>query len=90
MKKRYLAIALALLCKCSVWAQELKVISFEADPFDMTAQQANKKDGNGETCALVKVQILSDKVRFDGDIVGQPPAQSERVSCISGARMPTP
>lgn len=72
MKKRYLAIALALLCKCSVWAQELKVISFEADPFDMTAQQANKKDGNGETCALVKVQILSDKVRFDGDIVGQP------------------
>ena len=72
MKKRYITIALALLCKCSLWAQEVKVKSFEADPFDVTAQKANVKDGNGEMCALIKVQILNNKVKFEGDIIGQP------------------
>ena len=65
MKKRYITIALALLCKCSLWAQEVKVKSFEADPFDVTAQKANVKDGNGEMCALIKVQIFGNRIELD-------------------------
>lgn len=72
MKKRYIAIALALLCKCAIWAQEVKVKSFELDPTDLTAQHENVKDANGDICALIKVQILDGKVKFEGDIIGQP------------------
>lgn len=72
MKKRYITIALALLCKCALWAQEVKVKSFALDPTDLTAQHENVKDANGDICALIKVQILDGKVKFEGDIIGQP------------------
>lgn len=72
MKKKYLAIALALLCKCSLWAQDVRVKSFSLDPTDLTAQHENVKDANGEMCALIKVQIVDDKVTFGGDIIGEP------------------
>ena len=71
MEKRYIAIALALLCKCALWAQEVKVKSFELGDNDLTAQHENVKDANGDMCALIKVQILDDKVKFDGDVVKQ-------------------
>lgn len=71
MRKRFFAIALALLCKCAIWAQEVKVKSFELDPTDLTAQHENVKDANGDMCALIKVQILDDKVKFEGDIIKQ-------------------
>lgn len=72
MKKKYVAIVLALLCKCSIWAQDIKVKSFELDPTDLTAQHENVKDANGDMCALIKVQILAETVKFEGDIVGLP------------------
>lgn len=72
MKKKYVAIVLALLCKCSIWAQDIKVKSFELDPTDLTAQHENVKDANGDMCALIKVQILAETVKFEGDIIGQP------------------
>lgn len=100
MKKRYITIALVLLCKCSMWAQEVKVKSFETDPFDVTAQKANVKDGNGEMCALIKVQILNNKVKFEGDIIGQPQhnqneyyvyviAETKRLTISTESTMPT-
>lgn len=72
MKKKYLTIALALLCKCSLWAQDVKVKSFSLEPTDLTAQHENVKDANGDMCALIKVQIVDSKVTFDGDIIGEP------------------
>lgn len=72
MKKKYVAIVLALLCKCSIWAQDIKVKSFVLDPTDLTAQHDNIKDANGDMCALIKVQILAETVKFEGDIIGQP------------------
>lgn len=72
MKKKYVAIVLALLCKCSIWAQDIKVKSFVLDPTDLTAQHENIKDANGDMCALIKVQILAETVKFEGDIIGQP------------------
>lgn len=71
MKERYIAIALALLCKCVLWAQEVKVQSFELDQTDLTAQHENVKDSNGDMCALIKVQIMDDKVKFEGDVIKQ-------------------
>ncbi len=71
MRKRYIAIALALLCKCALWAQEVKVKSFEQDPTDLAAQHENVKDANGDMCALIKVQILDEAVKFEGDVIKQ-------------------
>lgn len=72
MKKRYIAVIFGLLCKCALWAQEVKVMSFELDGTDLTAQHENVKDANGDMCALIKVQILDDKVTFEGDVIGKP------------------
>lgn len=64
-------MALALICKCVLLAQEVKVQSFELDQTDLTAQHENVKDSNGDMCALIKVQIMDDKVTFEGDVIKQ-------------------
>ena len=88
MKKKYIAIVLALLCKCSIWAQDIKVKSFILDPTDLTAQHENIKDANGDMCALIKVQILAETVKFEGDIVGLPKHKQNEyyVSVIDGTQ----
>lgn len=72
MKKKYLSFAFALLFHGSLWAQSIKVTSFALDPTDLTAQHENVKDANGDMCALIKVQIVSDNVKFSGDVYGEP------------------
>ena len=73
MKRRILFVLYVVLyCWCSGHAQNAKVISFGLDASDLTAQQRNVRDLNGDMCALVRVQIVDSKVSFEGDIVGQP------------------
>lgn len=66
---RFLILLFAVICSMPTWAQEVKFKSFTLDPTDLTAQQLRKKDLNGDLCALVKVQILDNKVEFEGDII---------------------
>lgn len=40
------------------------------DPVDLSAAKYKRKDLNGVTCALVKVQIVADDVEFFGNVVG--------------------
>lgn len=54
------------------FSQEATVVSFFEDNSDLTAQQRNVRDLNGVLCALIKVQIVDSKVKFEGDIIGQP------------------
>lgn len=73
MMRRVLFILYAVLsCWCSGQAQSAKVMSFSLDASDLTAQQRNVRDLNGDMCALVRVQIVDSKVSFEGDIIGQP------------------
>ena len=73
MMRRVLLILYAVLSYwCSGQAQSAKVMSFSLDASDLTAQQRNVRDLNGDMCALVRVQIVDSKVSFEGDIIGQP------------------
>lgn len=53
------AVLLLLLLAAPTHAQQklkFSVASFEADPFDLTAKEGNKRDGNGELYAIIKVR----------------------------------
>ena len=56
----------------TVLAQELTVRSFKLAPSDLTAQTQPRKDLNDSNCALIKVGIALDGVKFDGSIMGEP------------------
>lgn len=51
-------------------AQEPSVKRVYQDPVDLSAAKYKRKDLNGVTCALVKVQIVADDVEFFGNVVG--------------------
>ena len=56
----------------TVFAQKLTVESFKLASNDLTAQSQPRKDLNDRNCALVKVGIALDGVKFDGSIMGEP------------------
>ena len=56
----------------TVFAQKFKVESFKLASNDITAQSHPRKDLNNLNCALVKVGIALDGVKFDGSIMGEP------------------
>lgn len=87
--KKVIAIVIMLFCVITMSAQDsLKIKSFELDPTDLTAQQRNVKDGNGDICALVKVQMVDKEVKFEGDIIGQSEQQKNEyhVFLINGTQ----
>ena len=68
--KRVLSLSLLLVTFFICTAQDIHVKSLELLPMDLTARINSRKDINGETCALLKVQILLDDVVFEGNVVG--------------------
>lgn len=60
-----------LLFSISVCSQELHVKSFDIAESDLSAQTQPRKDLNDKNCALVKVGIGLQGVRFEGNIVGK-------------------
>ncbi len=75
-------IMLSLQC----WAQELKVLKFEADASDISAVKYKELDANGDPCALVKVGLAVAGATFEGDIVKQEYVEGEYwVYLIDGA-----
>ena len=56
----------------SALAQELTVKSFKLVGNDLTAQTQPRKDLNDRNCALIKVGVVLDGVKFDGSIMGDP------------------
>ena len=51
------------------FSQEAKVASFEHKPNSLIAVQAKVLDLNGNSCALVIVQILDDNPTFSGNVI---------------------
>ncbi len=68
--KRVLSTLILLLSIVSASAQKLTIESFSLDASDITASSQQRLDGNGEPCALVKVQLAAPGATFDGNLVG--------------------
>ena len=67
--RQILFIITCLFC-CNSFAQKLSVESMTALPMDLSASQYERKDLNGQPCALVKVQLATMGARFEGNVVG--------------------
>lgn len=50
-------------------AQKLTVESMKAAPYDISASQYERKDLNGQACALVKVQLAAMGAQFEGNVI---------------------
>mgnify|MGYP004512757891 CR=1 FL=1 len=72
MRKILLSFFMLFAIMSAVFAQKLKVESFKLASNDITAQSHPRKDLNNLNCALVKVGIALDGVKFDGSIMGDP------------------
>lgn len=71
MCRWFLSIALTIASIVSIYAQELKVKDFHADPTDISAVRFEVKDFNGDICALLKVGLVARDAVFEGSIVKQ-------------------
>ena len=72
MRKILLSIILFFATISSAIAQKFTVESFKLASSDLTAQTQPRKDLNDSNCALIKVGIALDGVKFDGSIMGEP------------------
>ena len=72
MHKILLSFVLLFAAISSVLSQKLTVESFKLAPSDLTAHTQPRKDLNDCNCALIKVGIALDGVKFDGGIMGKP------------------
>ena len=72
MRKILLSFFMLFAVISTVFAQKLIVESCKLATNDLTAQSQPRKDLNDRNCALVKVGIALDGVKFDGSIMGEP------------------
>ena len=72
MRKILLSFFMLFAVISTVFAQKFTVESFKLASSDLTAQSQPRKDLNDRNCALVKVGIALDGVKFDGSIMGEP------------------
>ena len=70
MKKIFAVIFLLLCLQNVVRAQQIEVFGVDEDLSDLSARVHERKDGNGDPCALVKVMFPVEGAKFGGDIVG--------------------
>ena len=70
---RLLMAALLALLPASVDAQELTVVSFEASMNEYIAAEMQRRDYNGDICAIVKVQLPVEGAEFEGYVDFLPP-----------------
>ena len=69
MKKFYLIILTVFALLNTAVAQKLSVESFVLAPTDITAQTEDRKDLNGDACALVKISFVGDVTDVEGNVI---------------------
>ncbi len=77
---RYLIIAVCLLLAANVLADEIRVKSFSMQMEPMTVEM-QRKDNNGEVCALVKVIIPTAQATFEGNLIGRSDYKTSEYWC---------
>lgn len=68
--RKFLLYCIVLIFSLGSFAQEFFVEKFTVVPTDLTASTYQRKDLNGNTCGLVKVQIPLQGVKFEGNLIG--------------------
>ena len=68
--KNYIITTLLSLTPLLLSAQELTVQSFSLSPTEIIPANDQRVDLNGTACALVKVQIVDDIDRVEGNVIG--------------------
>lgn len=68
--KRIIFFIFSMLVCLSTLAQELKVKSFSLASNDLSASVNDVKDLNGEACALVKINIPTEILAVEGNVIG--------------------
>ena len=68
--RRYLLLLWLVLTFLSTNAQKLTVESFSVKTNDLSASTHERKDLNGNSCALVKVQLATSGAQFSPNVVG--------------------
>lgn len=68
---RFLLTLLIVCTSCLLMqAQQITVVSLSKSTSDMTAYLRPRHDVNDEACAVLKIQLAVDNVRFSGNVVG--------------------
>ena len=70
MKRQFIHIVLFLFVSLCSEAQELSVQNFTLSPTDIIPVNEQRKDLNGKYCALVKIQVVDDIDRVEGNVIG--------------------
>lgn len=65
-----LILLLTIPCMLTA-AREFVVEEMVESPLDLTASTHQRKDRNGNICALVKVQVPLEGVTFEGNVIGE-------------------
>ena len=68
--RRFLFLLLLVLWLIPAHSQELTVKSFVANTSDLSASTHERKDLNGNSCALVKVQLATSGAQFSPNVMG--------------------
>lgn len=75
-----LVIAVCLFFAANVLADEIRVKSFSMQMEPMTVEM-QRKDNNGEVCALVKVIIPTAQATFEGNLIGRSDYKTSEYWC---------
>lgn len=70
MKRNILFFLLAVLTALTAQAQELTIKSMTVAGNDISASHYERKDLNGQACALVKVLMTEEIDRIEGNVIG--------------------
>ena len=68
MRKGLYSILFILLFANTVFADKFIVESFKPDPNDLSARMENRKDINGDFCAIIKVLSDIEGLKFDANV----------------------
>lgn len=90
MERRFYIITfLFMMQSIAVISQELKIQSFTLSPTEIIPGNEQRKDLNGEACALVKVQVVDGIDRVEGNIIGniESRGMEKRLYMTKGTKM---
>lgn len=65
-----MVVAAMVCCVIGAAGQKAAVERVELLPFEVIRMAEQRRDLNGEACALVRVEVLADDVTFSGNVIG--------------------
>lgn len=68
---RAISVVLFFLLGVNAGAQEIKVKSFSMQMMEVMTEPMQRRDNNGNICALIKVIIPSAQAAFEGNLIGK-------------------